>query len=141
MKLTCALPWAHIHNIITIDTIVQGYSIILRKGPVTNVKIFRGSVTPIKSCKCDMPWIFMLAKPQINFRNVGIPTALRGTLSICLMTKSRCLYYNMWCTNIRLKKSLKSVNVLQSRSQNNPATIILIFVKIRASTKSVLATL
>ena len=49
---------------------------------------------------------------QINFRNVGIPTALRGTLSICLMTKSRCLYYTVWCTNIRFKKSLKSVNVL-----------------------------
>jgi len=47
----------------------------------------------------------MLAKPQINFRNVGIPTALRGTLSICLMTKSRCLYCTMWCTNIRLKKA------------------------------------
>jgi len=30
----------------------QGYSIILRKGPVTNIKIFRDPVTPIKSCKC-----------------------------------------------------------------------------------------
>jgi len=29
----------------------MGYSIIFRKGPVTNVKIFRGPVTPIKSCK------------------------------------------------------------------------------------------
>ena len=81
----------------------------------------------------------MLAKPQINFRNVGIPTALRGTLSLCLMTKSRCFYYTMWCTNIRLKKSLKSVNVLQSRSQKNLATTTLIFVKISGSTKSALA--
>jgi len=31
----------------------------LRKGPVTNVKIFRGPVTPIKSCKCNMSWIFL----------------------------------------------------------------------------------
>ena len=38
---------------------LQGYSVILRKGPVTNVKIFRGPVTPIKSCKCDMSWIFL----------------------------------------------------------------------------------
>jgi len=37
----------------------QGYSIILRKGPVTNVKIFRGPVTPIKSCKCEMFLIFL----------------------------------------------------------------------------------
>ena len=37
----------------------QGYSIILGKGPFTNVKIFRGPVTPIKSCKCDMPWIVL----------------------------------------------------------------------------------
>jgi len=37
----------------------------------------------------------MLAIPQINFKNVEILTALRGTLSICLMTKSRCLYYSM----------------------------------------------
>ena len=81
----------------------------------------------------------MLAKPQINFRNVGIATALCGTLSICLMTKSRCLYYTMWCTNIRLKKSLKSVNVLQSRSQDNLAMITLIFMKISDSTKSALA--
>jgi len=41
------------------DSLGQGYSIILRKGPVTNVKIFRGPVTPIKSCKCDMSWIFL----------------------------------------------------------------------------------
>ena len=81
----------------------------------------------------------MVAKPQTNFRNVGIPTALRGTLTICLMTKSRCLYYTMWCTNIRLKKSLKSMDVLQSRSQNNLATITLIFVKKSGSTKSALA--
>jgi len=37
----------------------QGYSIVLRKGSVTNVKIFRGPVTHIKSCKCDMSWIFL----------------------------------------------------------------------------------
>jgi len=29
------------------DCIVQGYSFITRKGPVTNVKIFRGWVSPI----------------------------------------------------------------------------------------------
>jgi len=49
----------------------------------------------------------MLAKPQMNFRNVGIPTALRGTLSICLMTKSRCLYYTVWCMNIKIEKKPK----------------------------------
>ena len=40
-------------------SIGQGYSIILRKGPVTNVKVFRGPVTPIKSWRCDMAWIFL----------------------------------------------------------------------------------
>ena len=44
----------------------------------------------------------MLAKPLINFQNVGIPTALRGTLSICLMTKSRCLYYTDMTMHTRL---------------------------------------
>jgi len=42
-----------------LNTVEQGYSIILRKGPVTNVKIFRVTVTPIKLCKCDMSWIFL----------------------------------------------------------------------------------
>jgi len=37
----------------------QGYSIILGKGPVTNIKIFRSPVTSIKSWKCDMSWIFL----------------------------------------------------------------------------------
>jgi len=39
-------------------TVEQSYSIIFRKGPVTNVKIFQGPVTVIKSCKFDMSWIF-----------------------------------------------------------------------------------
>jgi len=37
----------------------QGYSIISRKGPVTNFKIFRGPVTLIKSYKCDVTWIVL----------------------------------------------------------------------------------
>ena len=45
--------------VLVFETLYQGYSIILRKGPVTNVKIFRGPVTPTKSCKCDMSWIFL----------------------------------------------------------------------------------
>jgi len=46
-------------NTRSINRVVQRYSIILRKGPVTNVKIFWGPVSSIKSCKCDMPWIFL----------------------------------------------------------------------------------
>jgi len=30
----------------------HGYSIILRKSPVPNVKIFRGPTSSMKSCKC-----------------------------------------------------------------------------------------
>jgi len=44
---------------ISTERLGQGYSIILRKGPVTNVEIFRGPATPMKSCKCDISWIFL----------------------------------------------------------------------------------
>ena len=37
----------------------QGYSIISGMGLFTNVKSFRGTVTPIKSSKCDFPWIVL----------------------------------------------------------------------------------
>jgi len=40
----------------------QDYSVISRKGPVTNVKNFRGPITPINSCKCNMSWIFLTKK-------------------------------------------------------------------------------
>jgi len=46
----------HWWNVFLLQDIYQGYSIILRKGPFTNAKNFRGPVTPIKSCKCDMSW-------------------------------------------------------------------------------------
>jgi len=41
------------------NTLYQGYSIILGKSLVTNAKIFRGPVAPIKSCKRVMFWIFL----------------------------------------------------------------------------------
>jgi len=44
------------------NSLGQGYSIILRTGPVGNVKLFGGLVTPIKSCKCEIFWIFLTRK-------------------------------------------------------------------------------
>jgi len=52
------------HCVCSAKGIEQCYSIILRKGPVTNVKNFRGPVTPIKPCKCYMSWIFLTKKHE-----------------------------------------------------------------------------
>ena len=66
-KTIFLLPWHFTTIFFVID---QGYSIILRKGPVTNVKIFRSPVTPIKSCKCDMPWIFLTKNVIWEFNTI-----------------------------------------------------------------------
>jgi len=46
--------------------ISQGYSIILRKGPYNNIKIFRGPLAPMKLCKCDMSWIILTKIQRYN---------------------------------------------------------------------------
>ena len=60
----------------------QGYSIILGKGPFTTVKIFRGPVTAIKSCKCDMPWIVLTKNItwEYNSRLLHIRGITRGAI-------------------------------------------------------------
>ena len=62
-----------------LNTLDQGYSIISGKGPYTNVKIFRGPVTPIKSCKCDMPWIVITKTQHDNI----IVLHIRGVTRRC----------------------------------------------------------
>jgi len=39
-----------------------------KKGPVTNVKNFRGRVTPIKLCECDMSWMFLTKKQNMRIQ-------------------------------------------------------------------------
>ena len=48
------------------DILARCCSINFRKGQVTNVKNFRGPVTPINSWKCDMSWIFLTKKHNMR---------------------------------------------------------------------------
>jgi len=57
--LVASIKCSCLHKPALRDRIQQGNPVIFGKGPFTYVKIFRGLVIPIKSCKCDMPWIVL----------------------------------------------------------------------------------
>ena len=66
-------------GMLKLETLDRGYSIILRKGSVTNVKIFRGRVTPIKSCKYDMSWIFLTKNVIWEFNTIILYIDIQNT--------------------------------------------------------------
>jgi len=72
----------------------QGYSIILRKSPVKNVKTFRGPVTPIKSCKCDMSSIFLTKKNIMWEFNTVISRHTKSGKWTQILTKIVSVFYS-----------------------------------------------